>query len=140
MKTPLLSILVTLLLASAATAGGYHCKLKINDLQVTADKTYELKVEKIEADRKLYKDQLGEWEMVKEPIGKEFTIIFKPKEFDESSLKCLNFMIHAFKEDKIVEFGFGDTAIKADEDGRFISSALTTWHTNRLGEPCVHGS
>ena len=140
MKTPLLSILATFLLASAVTAGGYHCKLQINDLQVTADKTYELKVQKIEADRKLYSTQLGDWEMVKVPIGREFTIIFKPKELDESALKCLNFMIKSFKEDKVVEFGFGDTAIKADEAGNFNSTALTTWHTNKLGEPCVHGS
>ena len=139
--TSILAIFGTaLILAPLANAGGYHCQLKINDFKVVADKTYELKVEKVAPDRALYVKQLGEWEMVNEPIGKQLTLVFKVTELDESALTCLNWIIHSFKNNKEVEFGFGETAIKADEDGKYISTMLETWHTNKKGEPCVHGS
>lgn len=135
------AIAVTALVAAPrAEAGGYHCKLQINDLKVTADKTYVLKVQKVGQDREDYKKALGDWEMVAEEVGSEFTIIFEIDELDEGALKCLNYMIRSFKEGKAVEFGFGDTARKAAAAGLYRSTALVTFHEHKPGEPCVHGS
>ena len=143
MKKTTVSIIVaaiTFAAAGVASAGGYHCKLKIKEFKITAERGFSLKVEKVEADRAMYKGKLGDWQMVGEEIGEEFTLIFDIEKFDAKALRCVNFMILAFKEGRQVEFGFGDTAIKKDGEGRYVSNLLDTWHENRAGEPCVHGS
>ncbi|MEM0969041.1 MAG: hypothetical protein AAF191_13215 [Verrucomicrobiota bacterium] len=144
--TSIVSATVSLAFASIASAGGYHCKLKIHALEFTALNTFVLQVEKSGAttipgfDPSFYDQELGDWEMVKEDVGTKFTLVFELEQIVDSTMRCLNYIIHAYKEGKEVEFGFAETAIKANEEGHYVSTYLLTFHDVAVGVPCIHGS
>ncbi len=137
------SILTTLLiLAGSLTttfAGGYHCGLKVESLTFQSPTAFELTVTKVEADRALYQQDLHDWEMVSESVGNSFQIVFDLELMDDKSIDCLNAIILAAQNKSVLEFGFGDTAIKKNEQGKYQSKYLLWYHKAKDGQICVHG-
>ena len=96
--------------------------------------------EKFEADKPFYKKDLKSWEMVsREEVGKSFVVIFDVKKPNEKSRDCLNRMMAGLRDKKPIEFGFGETAIKRNKEGKYVSTGLTWFHKSKAGTICVHG-
>ena len=125
-------------LLSSSFAGGYHCGLKVTDLTFHSAKAFEVTVKKTDADKAIYELNFGDWEMVSEKVGDQFTISFDLKVMDEKSIDCLNAIVKAYRNEEVLEFGLGDAAIKKGKDGKYHSKYLTWFHKAANDQICVH--